>query len=419
MRDPRPASPAKIRRSLLLCLAFTLLPLAARAVTVGEIPSPRPAGWSVDLTGQVPKETLAEIDRVAEQVKASHGGELAVAVVGTTQGIPSRAFATRLFNAWRIGERGKDDGVLLFVALDDHKAEIVLGNGLASPSLREESASILKDEMVPLLRQGHPGGAVLAGARACARHLLDTAPAAPAVPADVPATAAPAEPAPLPSSQPPAALPAAAVATVPVVPASDPSLLRALLAILVFVALGALGYGGYKLATRPRPCPKCSAPMARLSPEEGQAALPLTPIEETEVRLGSVTIEVYRCSACGALDKVSRRHLFSGYASCPKCTAVALSKQEQTLRQATYDYEGLVQTEWHCLYCSYQDSATSTTPRLVRPVERDDSSSTTAVALFSSSDSSSSSSSSADSSSGSDSGFGGGSSSGDGASASW
>src|SRR4029079_4077255 len=103
MRDPRPTGPT----TLLLCLALASAALPVRGITVEEIPSPRPAGWSVDLTRRVQQETLAEIDRVADEVKSRSGAELAVVVVGTTSGVPSRAFATDLFNACGMGARAK------------------------------------------------------------------------------------------------------------------------------------------------------------------------------------------------------------------------------------------------------------------------------------------------------------------------
>jgi uncharacterized membrane protein YgcG len=62
------------------------------------------------------------------------------------------------------------------VALDDRQIEIVVGRGLSSPALQEKTAAILKRDMVPRLRQGDPGGAVLAAARSSAQDLLGVAP---------------------------------------------------------------------------------------------------------------------------------------------------------------------------------------------------------------------------------------------------
>src|SRR4051794_19286043 len=84
MRDPRPALSAKALLLPVLLLVFALAAPPARAVRVGEIPSPRPTGWSVDLTGRVPRDVLARIDGVGERIKATRGAELAVVAVGTT-----------------------------------------------------------------------------------------------------------------------------------------------------------------------------------------------------------------------------------------------------------------------------------------------------------------------------------------------
>jgi uncharacterized protein len=379
MREPRPTAAVRILSALLLGLT---LPLAAHAVSVSEIPSPRPAGWSVDMTGQVPEATLREIDRLGDEVKAKSGAELAVVVVGTTSGVPTHAFATDLFNSWHIGQRDKGDGVLVFVANDDRRIEIVVGRGLSSPSLDQASAAILSRDMVPRLRQNDLGGAILAGARASARDLL-------AVPANS------AIPPPVPSGT-----------------ADDSVLLGVVVALTLLGLLGILGWYGFKSTPRPHLCPQCGETAAQLSREEGEAAFPLTPTEQTEARLGSVTSEVYRCSACSALDRVRVSHPLSGYHRCPDCTAIALTKRRWTVRKASRQEEGLVGTEWRCQHCPYEDSSTAAIPRLSGHY---DGTSLETTLLSHSSDVSSSASPSAHS----DSGFGGGSSSGHGASGSW
>src|SRR5262245_14001321 len=111
------------------CLALTILLLAlagsaARAVTVEQIPTPRPTGWAVDMTNTLSPERLAELNRLGEEVKTKAGTELAIVVVGSTDGADSHDFATRLFNAWGIGNQTSNNGILVFAALNDHHAEI-------------------------------------------------------------------------------------------------------------------------------------------------------------------------------------------------------------------------------------------------------------------------------------------------------
>ena len=163
-----------------LALLLGLVACTARAtageITLEEIPTPRPGGWTVDLTGTLPPERLAELNQLGDQIKEKTGAEMAVVVVSSTGGVDAHEFATRLFNAWGIGERGKENGLLVFAALADHKAEIVLGRGLDGETGRRESEAVMQGEMVPRFRAGNPAGAVVLGALACARRILHVSP---------------------------------------------------------------------------------------------------------------------------------------------------------------------------------------------------------------------------------------------------
>ncbi len=153
------------RRSFLAwILLAVLLCLPASGTTGSAIPRPAPGSWAVDVTGTLRPETLAEVDRLGTQLDASGQGQLAVVVVDSTNGTSPRAFATNLFNLWGIGQVSRNDGALLFIALDDRKAEIVLGNGVDSARDIERSDALMA-RLVPLFAGGEPDAAVLEGAR--------------------------------------------------------------------------------------------------------------------------------------------------------------------------------------------------------------------------------------------------------------
>jgi uncharacterized membrane protein YgcG len=118
-----------------------------------------------DLTGQISTSTLSELDGIARGVKASGYGQLGVAIVNTTNGVPPRAFATRLFNHWGIGHAGTDDGLLLFVALDDHKAEIIIGKGLLDTRVSTSQTDAVMADVVQRFKAHDLDGAVVTGAR--------------------------------------------------------------------------------------------------------------------------------------------------------------------------------------------------------------------------------------------------------------
>ena len=379
-------------------------------MTVEQIPTPRPAGWVTDLTGTLPAETLAELNRLGDEVKARTGAELAVVVVGTAEGAEPRDFATRLFNAWGIGQAGKDNGLLVFAALDDRAAEIVLGDGLIHGSGGPESEAIMRDEMIPRFRQGDPSGAILAGARACARRILDVAPSDVAS-SELTTSGEASGPFPAPSrDDAQIAPPQQMTFTPPPRSGFDPrvlfpiGLVGTLVAVLVAVF------------RKPR-CPRCKEKMAMLEESEDDAYLANS--EQVEERVGSVDHQVWVCPACGERKKRRFLRFGSSYGTCPECSARTLRFTSTTVETATYDHGGRVQEDRHCANCSYSHSYIYATPMLHRPTDDDDLWSSSSSLSSSSSASSGWSASSNSSSSSSDSGFGGGHSSGGGASGRW
>jgi uncharacterized protein len=138
--------------------------LPALGATVDSIPRPATGTWSVDTTGTLRPETLAEVDRLGTSLDASGQGQLAVVMVDSTEGVQPRAFATDLFNRWGIGNEDRDDGTLLFIAMSDRKVEIVLGDGVDTADDIQRSDALM-ESIIPLLKAGDPNGAVLEATR--------------------------------------------------------------------------------------------------------------------------------------------------------------------------------------------------------------------------------------------------------------
>jgi uncharacterized protein len=126
----------------------------------------------VDLARVLSADEVAELNRLGDAVHTHDGAEMAIVVVPTIGGGDHRDFATRLFNHWQIGDRARDNGLLIFVAVGDRAAEIILGNGIDSDAEVAKSDRVMQGEMVPRFRSGDQAGAILAGARACAREFF-------------------------------------------------------------------------------------------------------------------------------------------------------------------------------------------------------------------------------------------------------
>jgi uncharacterized protein len=412
---------------------FLVLPLIilsagpADAIRVEDVPAPPPGAWVVDTTGTLRTEDLVALERLGDEVAAQTGAQLGVAVVGSTDGAPHRQFATDLANRWGLGDREKDNGVLVFAALDDRAAEIVLGDGIDDAGHVTIALEIMHGDMVPRFRDGDPAAAIAAGAFACARRILGANPTVATAPLAL--AAPPATPSILPGT---AAHPAANVGLAPepvrhsVSP--SPRLGSTTLFLLGLVmaggSLGILAGAHYYRRRRPRACGSCRIEMVRLDEAEDDAHL--SSGEQTEERLGSADYDVWVCPTCANTEKLRYGAFFTSYATCPRCNARTVSTSHRTERQATTWSEGRVRIDEACQHCEYRHSETRLLPRIEEKdpsPDRDRSLSSSSRSLLSSSSSSSSSGSwsrsSSGSSSSSSSSTGGGRSSGGGASGRW
>ena len=78
-------------------------------------------------------------------------------------GEPIESWAVRAFAAWRVGRKGLDDGVAVFILAADRKVRIEVGYGVEDRLPDAVAARIIGDQMIPRLRAGDQDGAARAG----------------------------------------------------------------------------------------------------------------------------------------------------------------------------------------------------------------------------------------------------------------
>jgi uncharacterized protein len=395
-----------MRLTSVALLTWVALVPVAQAVPVRSVPDVRGQSSVVDLTGTLTPNDKKTIDR--EAARGRSGGELYVAIIDSTDGEAPRAYATQLFNQLGLDDRARNRGVLLLAALNDRKAEIIVGDGYPS-SVTAVTDSIMRDVVVPLFRKNNPRGAMVEGAGALVTQVLLASPERAQSPPS-PVTAMPST-----STQadmqrprpPPPSLPARASSQ-----SEPPGLSRRMEnavdrnPLVFWGSLGGVGFVAFAgarryLRNRPRSCSRCSQQMVRL--DEDQDDKHLTSGERTEETLGSVDYDIWMCPDCQSTIKLRYGAFFTSYSSCRKCGAKTMETDTTTLQHATEYSTGKARVDETCRHCSYFHSYTRTIPRKPRSSRRG----------------SSSSSGSRSSSSSSSSSRGGGSSSGRGSSGSW
>ncbi|MBE9124481.1 TPM domain-containing protein [Tychonema sp. LEGE 07199] len=152
----------------LLCFSAIVFPLTSQAITVQEVPNPRQNHtWVTDKANILSDSTETQLNQMIAELEAKNGSEIAVVTVPDTK--PSatpKAFATELFNFWRIGKKGKNNGVLLLISSGERRVQIETGSGLQSILPDARVVRIIKTEITPRFKQQDFDGGTLAGTTA-------------------------------------------------------------------------------------------------------------------------------------------------------------------------------------------------------------------------------------------------------------
>jgi uncharacterized protein len=151
-------------RRLLALIALLLLaaPLAAQAF-------PALTGRVVDAANILPPDVEARITARSEAIEKATSAQVVVATIPDLQGYPIEDYGYRLGRHWGIGQKDKDNGVLLIVAPNDRRVRIEVGYGLEPVLTDALSSVIIQRQILPAFRAGDLPGGVEAGFDAIAR----------------------------------------------------------------------------------------------------------------------------------------------------------------------------------------------------------------------------------------------------------
>jgi uncharacterized protein len=146
---------------LLLAASVCISSVAALAERVEDLP--QPTDYVSDYAHVLSPEAIARIDHICGQLDHSQANaQIAVVTIHTLDGADAADYANQLEDKWKMGRKGSDRGVLVFLAIDDHKRRIEVGYGLEG-ILPDGKLGDIGREMVPTLRANDFDGAVILG----------------------------------------------------------------------------------------------------------------------------------------------------------------------------------------------------------------------------------------------------------------
>ncbi len=163
-----------LRRGLLGALACSTLLLMSAGGAQAAPRYPAVDGWIVDEAEQVPDDVEARIEAELQAFHDRADDEVAIAVVPNMGGASVEDYANDLFNKWGVGDKKRDVGVLLLVAMEERKLRIETGYGAEEFITDIEAKQIIDNYVTPQMRAGDVGAAVDDGQRAIRAALGDT-----------------------------------------------------------------------------------------------------------------------------------------------------------------------------------------------------------------------------------------------------
>jgi uncharacterized protein len=143
-----------------------LLLLVLSGAVLAQAKLPASSGYINDFAGVLSSQEKQELTAISAGLKQRAGAELAVAVVKSVAPLDSKLYAVKLFERWGIGEKSKDNGILLLLAMEEKRAEIEVGYGLEGTLNDALCGRILDTYAVPSFKEARYGEGLISAARA-------------------------------------------------------------------------------------------------------------------------------------------------------------------------------------------------------------------------------------------------------------
>jgi uncharacterized protein len=158
---------------LLVAAVLAFFPLSSPAQAVSELP--KPTDYVSDFAHVLSPEAIEHIDSLCAQLDHSAANaQVAVVTVRSLEGDDPADYANELEDKWKMGRKGSDRGVLVFLAVDDHKYRIEVGYGLEG-ILPDGKVGDIGRSMVPDLRANNYDDALTLAVGQIAQVIADDA----------------------------------------------------------------------------------------------------------------------------------------------------------------------------------------------------------------------------------------------------
>ncbi|MFN0158544.1 MAG: TPM domain-containing protein [Bacteroidota bacterium] len=143
------------------CWCAVLLLLFSAFLYAADVPFL--SGRVNDTAGILFPNTIDDLEALLKTHEDSTSNQVAVLTIVSLDGEPIENYSMRVVETWKLGHKGKDNGVLLLVARDDREVRIEVGYGLEGSLPDITCSRIVQNEIIPRFKDGDFDGGVRAG----------------------------------------------------------------------------------------------------------------------------------------------------------------------------------------------------------------------------------------------------------------
>ena len=142
-------------RILKVCMSVLFLFTASFSFAGDDIypDKPNPPRLVNDYAGILNSGEEARLERKLEDFARTTSTQISIVTITNLGGHDVAEYTTRLFNKWGVGQAGKNNGVLMLVAIEDRKAFIATGTGLQGVLTDAKTSRIFRNELRPAFRE--------------------------------------------------------------------------------------------------------------------------------------------------------------------------------------------------------------------------------------------------------------------------
>ena len=151
------------------CLHILLLLLCVLAKPLCADNVPRPVGWVNDFANVISAEYQNKLTALIQELEEKTSAEIAVVTIDSIAPYDEKEFARLLFDNWKPGKKGKDNGVLVLLAIKERRWRIETGYGVEGILPDGLCGEIGRNYMVPSFKEGKYGQGLYYGVAAIAK----------------------------------------------------------------------------------------------------------------------------------------------------------------------------------------------------------------------------------------------------------